>query len=129
MKILKLSRFILTMYSGFLLASDNRKPLLQQPPVKEASRSNPYEGQERAEKAGKKLYQRECSFCHGYAAQGTRRAPALASPTLRQTQPGAIFWVLRNGSLRRGMPSFSHLPEPQRWQVVTYLKTLSTRSL
>jgi len=32
--------------------------------------------------------------------------------------------VLRNGSLRHGMPSFAHLPEQQRWQIVTYLKSL-----
>ena len=27
---------------------------------------------------------------------------------------------LRNGSIWRGMPSFSHLPEEQRWEIVTY---------
>jgi mono/diheme cytochrome c family protein len=43
---------------------------------------------------------------------------------VRQAPPGAIFWVLRNGALWRGMPSFSHLPEQQRWQIVTYLKSL-----
>jgi mono/diheme cytochrome c family protein len=50
--------------------------------------------------------------------------PALVSPAVRSAPAGVIFWLLRNGSLRRGMPSFSHLPEQQRWQIVTYLKTL-----
>jgi mono/diheme cytochrome c family protein len=92
--------------------------------VQEADRSNPYKGDEDARRAGQKLFQRECASCHGRDAQGGERAPALASPALRQAPPGAIFWVLRNGALWHGMPSFSHLPEQQRWQIVTYLKTL-----
>ena len=100
------------------------RPPLQQAPSKEANRPNPYQGQDTARRAGQKLYQRECSACHGRDAQGSERAPALASAMVRQAPPGAIFWLLRNGSLWHGMPSFSHLPEQQRWQIVTYLKTL-----
>ena len=105
------------------------QPLLERPPAKEAVRVNPYQHldlsqQERAAKAGHKLFKNECAACHGQSAEGTRIAPALVAPTLSQTLPGAIFWVLRNGSLKRGMPSFAHLPDQQRWQIVTYLKTL-----
>ena len=107
-----------------MCASGNHTPLLKQAPPKEANRPNPYQDQERARQAGQKLYQRECSSCHGRDAQGTGRAPGLVSLRLRQAPPGAIFWVLRNGSLWRGMPSFSHLPEQRRWQIVTYLKLL-----
>ena len=99
-------------------------PLLKQAPPKEANRPNPYQDQETARRAGQKFYERECSGCHGQDAQGTERAPGLVSPRVRQAPPGAIFWLLRNGSLRRGMPSFSHLPEQRRWQIVTYLKLL-----
>jgi mono/diheme cytochrome c family protein len=98
-------------------------PLLRAP-LKDARRLNPYEGQETARRAGEKLYQRECAGCHGRDAQGSRRAPALASPMVRQAPPGAIFWVLRNGSLWHGMPSFAHLPEQQRWQIVVFLKAI-----
>jgi mono/diheme cytochrome c family protein len=115
---------ILGVYLSLLPAADNRKPLLQRAPLKEAGRTNPFDGQEPAGRAGRKLYERECSSCHGASAQGAHGAPALASPALRTAPPGVIFWVLRNGSLRRGMPPFSHLPEQQRWQIVTYLKTL-----
>jgi mono/diheme cytochrome c family protein len=100
------------------------RPLLEQAPPKEANRPNPYQGLENARQAGQKLYHRECSACHRREEQGSEHAPALASPMLRQAPPGAIFWVLRNGSLWHGMPSFSHLPEQRRWQIVTYLKTL-----
>ena len=110
--------------SGFLLASGARMLPLQQAPPKEAARINPYEGQEAAREAGKKLYNRECAACHGQEAQGGGWTPALASQSVRQATPGAIFWLLRNGALWQGMPSFSHLPEQRRWQIVTYLKSL-----
>jgi mono/diheme cytochrome c family protein len=113
--------FLLT--SAFMLAGD-RKPLLQQAPPKEAVRANPYNGQDQAARAGNKVFHKECSDCHGSSGQGGKRAPALASPAIQQASAGQIFWVLRNGSLIRGMPSFSHLPEQQRWQIITYLKTL-----
>jgi mono/diheme cytochrome c family protein len=115
---------MLAMGTGLLLASGSRMPLLKQAPPKEASRLNPYQDQENARQAGQKLYERECSACHGRNGGGSERAPGLVSPVVRQAPPGAIFWVLRNGSLRRGMPSFSHLPEQRRWQIVTYLKLL-----
>jgi mono/diheme cytochrome c family protein len=97
---------------------------LQRAPAKEASLPNPYDGQHRAQKAGQKLFEKECASCHGPSAAGGSHAPALASPAIRKASPGEIFWVLRNGSLQRGMPSFAHLPEQQRWQIITYLKTL-----
>jgi len=105
-----------------LLAAADRRPLNQAPP-KDASRANPYEQQAEAQRAGRKLYLRECSSCHGHSGEGGRHAPALA-PSMDHAHPGAIFWVLRNGSLWRGMPSFSHLPEAQRWQIIAYLKTM-----
>jgi len=35
-----------------------------------------------------------------------------------------LFWFLRNGNLRQGMPSWSGLPDQQRWQIVSFLKTV-----
>jgi mono/diheme cytochrome c family protein len=37
---------------------------------------------------------------------------------------GDIEWFLRQGDLGHGMPSWSSLPEAQRWQVVAYLKSI-----
>ena len=122
MKLITKTCGVLALAVSMLEAAD--KPLLQQSPSKALNRANPYEARPGAERAGRKLFERECSSCHGQQAQGTRRAPALASPVLNHVPPGAIFWILRNGSLGHGMPSFSHLPEPQRWQIVTYLKAL-----
>jgi mono/diheme cytochrome c family protein len=118
-------RFLLSfLLTSVLALAADRRPLLQRAPEKDADRANPYEGQAAAARAGYKLFQKECAACHGPNGQGGRRAPALASPAIRQASDGRIFWVLRNGSLKHGMPSFSHLPEQQRWQIVTCLKTL-----
>jgi hypothetical protein len=35
-----------------------------------------------------------------------------------------LQWLLTNGSMKNGMPSWSRLPEPQRWQIITFLKSL-----
>jgi mono/diheme cytochrome c family protein len=97
--------------------------LVQQAPPRTANMSNPLEGQEQARRAGAKLFARECASCHGEnGAGGLGKAPPLRQPEVYEAAPGALFWVLRNGSLQRGMPSFAHLPEPQRWQIITWLK-------
>jgi mono/diheme cytochrome c family protein len=89
--------------------------------------TNPYEGQAAAEKAGAKLFRYNCSACHGTHAEGIGKAPPLISPQTKTATPGALQWVLRNGSLTTGMPSFSKLPEARRWQIITYIKGLNSR--
>jgi len=102
--------------------------LLQDAPAKADRRVNPYVGDDAAIRAGEKLYQRQCASCHGRAGEGMGTRPPLASGQVAGAAPGAIEWVIRTGSSRRGMPSFSHLPERQRWQIVTYLKQMSARA-
>jgi cytochrome c oxidase cbb3-type subunit 2 len=96
--------------------------VLQEAPLRAANMSNPFEDDERARRAGAKLFARECAACHGTNREGHGKAPPLNRPEVQQAAPGALFWVLQNGSLHRGMPSFAHLPEPQRWQIVTFLR-------
>ena len=107
-----------------LVFSRTKTTPVQRAPVAASQQPNPYEGQLRARQAGAKLYHRECAACHGADARGVGKALRLSSPEVREALPGALFWVLRNGSIWRGMPSFSHLPDEQRWQIVTYLKSL-----
>jgi mono/diheme cytochrome c family protein len=95
--------------------------ILQQAPPRVANMKNPLQGEEQSRRAGSKLYARECAACHGANREGFGKAPPLNRPEVLQAQPGALFWVLQNGSLHRGMPSFAHLPEPQRWQIITFL--------
>jgi mono/diheme cytochrome c family protein len=101
--------------------------LIQRTPAKVARLVNPYEGDERASRAGAKLYEHECAPCHGKDAEGFRKVPPLNRTDLRSASPGDLFWVLTNGSVRHGMPSFAHLPEPERWQIITYIRSLSNR--
>ncbi len=121
---MRLGNFILfALLTSLSYGLDSRTPV-QQAPASAFSLQNPYDSRDGAKRAGAKLFQRHCASCHGQDGSGQNHAPALASPEVRNAPPGALFWVLRNGSLRHGMPSFSHLPEQQRWQIVTYLKTL-----
>ncbi len=93
--------------------------LLSRAPQKSKQAENPYKGDERAERAGLKLYTRNCSECHD--AKGGTKAPPLEAEFIRRASPGALFWVLRNGSVWNGMPPFAHLPAEQRWQIIAYL--------
>ena len=83
--------------------------------------SNPLENDATAERAGAKLYKRECSTCHGESREGSANVPPLAQAEVYRADPGTLFWILRNGSLTTGMPSFAHLPEVQRWQIIAFL--------
>ena len=104
------------------LVSANGETPVHHAPARTASRINPLEGNDQARRAGAKLYARECAACHGQNRQGRGSAPSLIQTEVFQAPAGALFWVLRNGSLNRGMPSFAHLPEPQRWQIITFLQ-------
>ncbi len=99
---------------------------LQKVPQKARLRPNPLENDPDAPAAGKKLFQNHCAECHGDEAIGGKKGPSLRAEEVQQSSPGALFWILSNGVVRRGMPVWSKLPEPQRWQIVTYLKSLGT---
>ena len=100
---------------------------LDKAPHKARARRNPLENDPDAVAAGKKLFGMHCVECHGESAEGTRRAPNLRDPEVQDAPPGAIFWVLTNGIVWHGMPVWSKLPEPQRWQLVTYIRSLGTK--
>lgn len=117
-------RIIFSLLAICAAAAGGTSLLLDAPP-RATAKKNPYEGDERAAQAGRKLYGRQCAACHGKDGQGIGKRPPLASESVQAAPAGAIEWVIRNGSVRGGMPSFSHLPEPQRWQIVTYVKTLA----
>ena len=97
---------------------------LQKAPEKARNRTNPLQNDPEAVAAGAILFEQHCAECHGNAAEGSRKAPNLLVPEVQNATPGTLFWVITNGVVRRKMPVWSKLPEPQRWQLVRYIKSL-----
>lgn len=93
-------------------------------PGRDRARMNPFAGNAAAQAAGAKLFKQNCSSCHGDDANGKDHHPNLHSERVRSATPGELQWLLTNGSMKNGMPSWSRLPEQQRWQIITFLKSL-----
>ncbi len=96
-------------------------------PEKARAKSNPLESDPEAALAGRILFERHCGECHGAAAEGGHHGPSLRVVEVQNATPGAIFWILTNGVVRHGMPVWSKLPEPQRWQLVSFIKSLGVK--
>ncbi len=96
---------------------------LRKAPEKAVSRTNPLESDPEAVAAGKLLFADHCAECHGDDAKGGRKAPSLRVSEVQNATPGTLFWLLTNGVVRKKMPAWSKLPEPQRWQLVRFLKS------
>lgn len=90
-------------------------------PAKERARANPYAGKA-AIAGGQRLFEEHCAACHGVDRMGTAGKPSLRTPVVEKATDGELFWLLKNGDLRDGMPSWSSLPEPERWEIVAFLK-------
>jgi mono/diheme cytochrome c family protein len=101
------------------------RPVFANVPEKARSKLNPLTNDRDAPVAGAKLFREHCSECHGAAGAGGKGAPALINMEMRHATPGEIFWVITNGVVRHGMPSWSKLPPPERWQIVAFLKGLN----
>ena len=95
---------------------------------KASAKRNPLETDPDAVAAGAKLFEMHCAECHGATADGAKKGPSLRAEEVQQATSGALFWVLTNGVVRKGMPVWSRLPEPQRWQLVSYIKSLGLPS-
>ena len=94
-------------------------------PAKDHSRSNPFAGRSEAVAAGALLYRNHCQQCHQAGAAGDgKKKPSLKTDRIRTATDGDLEWFLRQGDLGHGMPSWSSLPEAQRWQIVAYLRSL-----
>jgi mono/diheme cytochrome c family protein len=97
-------------------------------PEKARAKRNPLEKDPDAVAAGRILFEQRCAECHGDHAEGGKKGPSLRASEIQGAEPGAIFWVLTNGVVRKGMPVWSKLPEPQRWQLVSFIKSLGLAS-
>jgi mono/diheme cytochrome c family protein len=93
------------------------------PPSSNQSK-NPYAGQPTAAAAGSRVYATNCGACHGIKGRGTGSIPPLSEGPTQSASDGEVFWFITTGAADNGMPSWASLPERQRWQIVTYLKSL-----
>lgn len=94
-------------------------------PAKDHARVNPVAGNTQAIEAGHQIYLAHCAECHQADARGDgKKKPSLVTPSVRDATDGDLEWFLRQGDLRHGMPSWSSLPQAQRWDIVAYLRSL-----
>ena len=93
-------------------------------PAEAAEKKNPLAEQPQLAAGGRKLFIRNCVECHGKSGTGLKKAANLQLPVVQAQSDGALFWKITNGNPDRGMPSFSRLPELQRWQIVLHVRTL-----
>ena len=78
---------------------------------------------------GRMYFQVNCAVCHGDAGMGDGPATKLGMPDInivndiaKGRTDGYIFGMIRNG--RGLMPSYNRIEEPDRWDVVNYLRGL-----
>jgi mono/diheme cytochrome c family protein len=95
-------------------------------PQSAVARQNPLSDRRELAAGGRKLFARNCAECHGSDGSGNEKKHSadLQLPIVQEQSDGALFWKISNGNTARGMPSWSKLPELQRWQLVLYVRTL-----
>jgi mono/diheme cytochrome c family protein len=108
------------------LGAEGQNARFHKAPASASQVRNPLSGQAEAVQAGAKLYTHNCGSCHGRSARGTGDVPALSSGATQTAKDGEIFWYITKGDVDNGMPSWAALPTQQRWQIITYLKSLGS---
>jgi len=92
-------------------------------PASAKSVQNPNAGDPQAAESGGHLYAKRCSECHGRHGEGTGNVPPLRGK-LEKVTDGEVFWFITKGDALNGMPAWKILPPSQRWQLVTYVKSM-----
>ena len=94
-----------------------------------AALANPTPSSEASLTNGRKYYQINCAVCHGDAGAGDGPATKLGIPGIslvtditKARSDGYIFGMIRNG--RGLMPSYNRIEDPDRWDVVNYVRGL-----
>ncbi len=99
---------------------------MERVPDVDRAKSNPFAGKPGAVAAGQKVFLDHCAKCHGDDGEGRRKKPSLRTSRVQHATDGEIFWLLKNGSVKKGMPIWSSLPEPTRWQIIAFVKSMGT---
>ena len=121
----RLSALLLLTFSAALLFATADGAWLARVPSNDHQKRNPYQGQPDAIAAGRNIFEEHCAKCHGENAEGVKKRPSLRTERVQQqATEGDLHWLLINGSMKKGMPSWDKLPDPQLWQLIAYLKSL-----
>ena len=103
-------------------------------PAAEARKKNPVAVNESSLSAGQKIYLKRCLACHGKTGNGDGPDAAdlgihpakLSDPVVREETDGELFWKITVG--KKPMPNYgARLSPTDRWNVITYLRTLAKR--
>jgi mono/diheme cytochrome c family protein len=104
-------------------------------PEKARNLKNPVPAGNETIAAGLSIYKERCASCHGERGDGRgEKAGELSiAPSdftdahkMSAATDGELFWKISKG--KRPMPPFKDkLAEQERWQVVDYIRTFSTR--
>ncbi len=116
---------LLVLLSAVTLFATADGAWLAKVPASDHQKTNPYQGQPDAIAAGRNIFEEHCAKCHGQNAEGVKKRPSLRTARIQQqATEGDLHWLLVNGSMKKGMPPWAKLPDPQLWQLITYLKSL-----
>jgi len=104
-------------------------------PEKAKKLNNPVPATEASLAAAKAIYLEKCAHCHGVEGKGdgpesllydVKPADFTDAHMMGEMTDGEIFWKISEG--RRPMPTFKkQLTEEQRWQLVSYVRTLAPK--
>lgn len=98
-----------------------------------SSISNPVPADSASISRGRKEFQINCAVCHGPLGKGNGVVikygmfpPSIGagSPAATKWSDGYIFGIIRNG--RNLMPSYNRIEEPDRWDIVNYLRSIQS---
>ncbi|HVD61389.1 MAG TPA: c-type cytochrome [Gemmatimonadaceae bacterium] len=94
-----------------------------------AAIANPHPASAASLQNGRKYFAINCAPCHGDKGMGDGTATKYGMPGInlitdvtRGRTDGYIFGMIRNG--RGLMPPYNRIEEPDRWDVVNYLRAL-----
>lgn len=86
---------------------------------------NPLAGQKAAIEAGARRFREGCAACHGADAQGGRGPRLVKNRDLYRFGDQELFQIVQRGIPGTSMPP-SQLPDTETWQVVAFVRSLSS---
>jgi mono/diheme cytochrome c family protein len=136
-RLIALILFIFMALAACSLAEDIPPPPGYRSPTPPPSVGPLYPSQPPSPARGAGIYTAKCLPCHGesglgngpMASQMPVAVPAIGLREISsQSAPAAWFTLLSQGRLERGMPPFLSLSEHERWDVLSYVYSLSATS-